>query len=529
MTLRFLGLFLVLMIGGLPRSMAEETPLATNDVQLVVWNRYLADFRSPIGLASVDERLTRAKKRFADLPDSALTEKIEVRPATVGKFSGVMIHAGDHFLFAIAEQDLDVSSGETMDEVTKQAIARVQELVAARAASRHQDVILHGAWVSALSLIGLGILLVVLWRTRRRVERTITARHFERLPPLFGLDLRESALDFSHVVIRLPFMVGGFIATYACMVLVLSSFPYTNPWSQTLGTWLWSVLMMITQGIVGSLPGLFIVLIIVLMTRFASRSLTKFCSKVEAGQLQISWMQPEIAQATSRIASVMLWLFAITVSYPYLPGSSSDAFKGVSVFAGLVLTLGSSGVVNQVMSGLVVVYARSMRQGDLVQVNDTVGTVVELGLLSTKVRTARQEEVNIPNAVLVGTLVTNFSRHDADGMAIHANVTIGYDTPWRQVHAMLNLAAQRTSGIRATPEPFVVQKALDDFYVAYELRARMEKPEQHFLVLSALHANIQDVFNEYGVQIMSPHFEGQPSQNVVVPKAQWAPAPAGAV
>ena len=227
------------------------------------------------------------------------------------------------------------------------------------------------------------------------------------------------------------------------------------------------------------------------------------------------------------MAFVLIWLFAMTIAYPYFPGSSSEAFKGVSVFVGLMLTLGSAGMVNQVMSGLVVVFSRTMRPGDIVKVGEVVGTVTDLGFLSTKVRTQRHEEVTIPNAVLVGTPVTNFSRtYDDFGMVISTLVTIGYDTPWRQVHAMLQMAAQRTPGLRPEPGPEVVQKALSDWYVEYELRARMVEGEQRFVVLSRLHGAIQDVFNEHNVQIMSPNFETQPAQAVVIPKAAWAPAPA---
>ena len=519
MFLRCLCLFLLLC----PMLLASD---ADPQTELIVWNRPITTFRSPIGFSSVHERLVRAQKRFADLPTEALSQPIVTRPAKVGEFSGVMVYAGDHFLFAIAEQDLDAVSGETMDEVAKLAMTQVRELFAARSEAENEGLLLRSLGKAVGSVCGLVIVLLVLRTLRRRLDRKITAQHFARLPPILGMDMRGSALSFAHFLIRLPFIAGAVVATYTCVVLVLSSFPYTQPWARSLGQWLWSVLTMMALGIVAALPGMFIVLVIVILTRFASRALTTFCTQVEEGHLVLNWMQPEIAQATRRIAVVLLWLFAIVVSYPYLPGSSSDAFKGVSVFAGLVLTLGSSGMVNQVMSGLVVVYARSMRQGDLVQVNDTVGTVLELGLLSTKVRTARLEEVNIPNAVLVGTSVTNFSRFDADGMSIHANVTIGYDTPWRQVHALLQLAAERTAGIRAQPATFVVQKALDDFYVAYELRARLEHPEERFPVLSQLHAHIQDVFNEFGVQIMSPHFMAQPSQAVVVPKDQLAPPPA---
>jgi small-conductance mechanosensitive channel len=215
------------------------------------------------------------------------------------------------------------------------------------------------------------------------------------------------------------------------------------------------------------------------------------------------------------------------VAYPYLPGSGTDVFKGVSVFTGLLLSLGASGVVNQVMSGLVVVYSRSVRAGEYVRVGDTEGTVTEIGMLSTKMLTRRKEEITIPNAVLVGTVTTNFSRQEKEGGAVVAtSVTIGYDAPWRQVHAMLLMAAERTPGVLRDPGPRVLQRSLSDFFVQYDLLVRIEHAEERFIVLSELHSNIQDAFNEFGVQIMSPHFEGQPEGRITVPRTKWFESPA---
>jgi small-conductance mechanosensitive channel len=222
----------------------------------------------------------------------------------------------------------------------------------------------------------------------------------------------------------------------------------------------------------------------------------------------------------------LLWLFALIVSYRYLPGSDSDAFKGVSVFVGLMVSLGSTGIMNQVMSGLTITYSRSLRQGDFVKIDDVEGTVMELGVLSTKVKTQRNEEITIPNAVVVANPTTNYSRlAQSEGVFVPTSVTIGYDTPWRQVKALLLLAAERTSGIRREPKPVVRHTALQDFYVQYTLLVCLEQPYLRAAVLDALHANILDAFNEYGVQITSPNYEADPEGRKIVPKDQWYAAP----
>lgn len=223
----------------------------------------------------------------------------------------------------------------------------------------------------------------------------------------------------------------------------------------------------------------------------------------------------------------VIWLFALVLAYPYLPGSDSAAFKGLSVFVGLMLSIGSSGVVNQAMSGLILIYSRALKTGDYVRIGDVEGIVLSQGILSTKIKTIKREEITIPNSVILSTDVKNYSRlAGSEGVIVYTSVTIGYSVPWRQVHALLIMAADRTPGLRKQPPPFVGQVALSDFYVEYQINAYLEQPEKRLPTLAALHANIQDTFNEYGVQILSPHYEADPPAPVWVPKEKWYESPA---
>jgi small-conductance mechanosensitive channel len=252
-----------------------------------------------------------------------------------------------------------------------------------------------------------------------------------------------------------------------------------------------------------------------------------FFNAIERGSVQVPWLHPDTAQPSRRLASALLWLFAAVMAYPYLPGSGTDAFKGASVFIGVVVSLGSSGLVNQMMSSFMITYSRALRIGDFVRVGDVEGTVNHLGVLSTKIKTPRGEEITIPNAVVVATTTTNYSRFaDSEGVYTPTSVTIGYDTPWRQVQSLLLMAAARTSGVRKTPAPLVRQSELQDFYVKYTLLVCPERPELRVAALSALHANILDAFNEYGVQIMSPNYEADPDGRKIVSKENWHAAPA---
>jgi small-conductance mechanosensitive channel len=335
------------------------------------------------------------------------------------------------------------------------------------------------------------------------------------------LDAAERAL------VRLTTWGLSLVAGYLWLTFVLRQFALTRPWGDRLAGHLVGLLSELGLGAVNALPGLFAVLVIFVATRFVIRLVGWFFRAVETEAITVGPLAADTARPTRLMVTALIWLFALTVAYRYVPGAETDAFKAIGVFAGLMVSLGSAGLVGQIMSGLVVAYSRALKAGELVKAGDTVGVVKEVGFLSTKLVTVRREEITIPNAVLAGATVTNYSRlAGLDGAVVTTQITIGYDAPWRQVHALLLLAAERTPGIRRTPAPYVLQRALSDFYVEYELRAHIERPEDRFRVLSDLHGQIQDAFNEFGVQIMSPAFESQPNQPVIVPRSRWHAAPA---
>ncbi len=246
-----------------------------------------------------------------------------------------------------------------------------------------------------------------------------------------------------------------------------------------------------------------------------------------AGRIQIPGIHPETVSATRRLISVVIWLFALSAAYPFLPGANSLAFKGISVFFGLMLTLGSTGVMTHAMSGLVLIYSRALRKGDWIRLADNEGQVSEIGVLATKILTRENYIVTVPNAVVVSGKIINLSAESADGgVNLTTSVTIGYDTPWRQVHALLELAARRTPGIDQQIAPVVRKLGLLDWYTSYELQVRLLPTTKLPDGRNALHSSIIDVFNEFGVQIMSPNFVMQPKAAVVVPQEAWYAAPA---
>jgi small-conductance mechanosensitive channel len=230
---------------------------------------------------------------------------------------------------------------------------------------------------------------------------------------------------------------------------------------------------------------------------------------------------------TYRLVRILVVAFAVVVAYPYVPGSQTDAFKGVSIFIGIVFSLGSSSLIGNIIAGYSMTYRRAFRVGDRVRVGEHVGDVDKIRLMVTHLRTPKNEEIVIPNSQILSSEVINYSTLARQhGLILHTTVGIGYEAPWRQVEAMLLEAADRTEGLLKEPRPFVLQKALGDFSVTYEVNAYCDTPHLMLAHYAALHRNILDVFNEYGVQIMTPAYEGDPAQPKVVSRSDWYLAPA---
>jgi small-conductance mechanosensitive channel len=319
------------------------------------------------------------------------------------------------------------------------------------------------------------------------------------------------------------------IVTYEWLVLSLEQFAATRPAAANLNGALYDAVAQIGGAAIRTLPDLVVVVIIVWLTLLLVKISNAFFSLVEEESVRFERFDAEAARATRKLVAFGLWIFALVMAYPYLPGSQSDAFKGVSVLLGLMLSLGSSSIVSQAFSGLILIYSRALRPGEYVRIGDNEGTVLEIGLFATHIESGIGERIVLPNSQVVATATRNYSRPAPGGrFVVQTAVSIGYDVPWRQVHALLLNAAQNTPGIVTMPEAYVLQTALSDFYVEYRLVAfsDIDEPGRRAATISALHQHIQDQFNQHGVQIMSPHYLGDPPDAKVVPREKWFASPA---
>jgi small-conductance mechanosensitive channel len=487
------------------------------------WNRTIAWQRGMLTGITASERAHRAAMRLDQLPLNVTARDILLRPVTIEDQRGTAFLCRGQILFFLGNKDLDQEAGENLEQASGVVLQNLDDALRARIAERSWPVLRAGVLFTVFGLVLLIVICAAIWKVHAQVSSFLREREslFPGKLPLFGFNLLPLLFAIVRALMRAIAWALTLITCYLWVALSLRRFPYTEPWGEQAGRYVLELLDQLGNKAVHALPGLLAVFFIFLGTRWLVGLSYELFEQVAASG---SWMDADAARATQRMLAVVAWIFAIIVAYPFIPGSQTTAFKGISVFIGLIISLGSTGIINQIMSGLFAVYSKALKTGEWVKVNDTEGEVLDVGLLAAKIRTIEGQEVTIPNSVLVSTSTINYTRLGlSDGMIISSTVTIGYDAPWRQVHALLLRAADRTPNIRKHPEPYILQRQLSDFYVEYTLLARLEDEKRRIESLSDLHSQIQDAFNECGVQIMSPHYMVQPSAKVFIPPEKWYP------
>jgi small-conductance mechanosensitive channel len=508
---------------------SPTTPSANKEVSLKVLNRDIINFRSTVLGIEPEERASRAQRRITQQLANPGEHKISVADMPPGK----LIQIDGAGSFYIAPDDVDPFQQETLTSVANQAVARINLVLKETQEGRSLDRMLRAsAYALLASCIFIG-LLWILFKLRRAAVAKILSVARDKLD---GHQLVQAQLiKRDHIqsglrrLLQWLSWVVIFLLSYEWLSFTLSQFPFTRPLGEQLNTYLLGITGTIASAALRAIPDLFTACVIFFLAKLVVQGFNAFFDRVENGVLAISWLGADVVAPTRRITKVAVWLFALAMAYPYLPGSGTEAFKGVSVLVGLMISLGASSLIAQAASGLILTYSRIYRTGEFIHVNGHEGTITDLGMFTTRLRNGMGLEITLPNALVLGNVTKNYSRAvEGPGFVIDTKVTIGYDTPWRQVEAMLIEAARRTPSVLSEPRPKVFQTALSDFYPEYLLicQAVPDDPVPRAEVMSTLHANIQDVFNEYNVQIMSPHYRADPEKEKLVPKEGWFRAPA---
>jgi small-conductance mechanosensitive channel len=447
----------------------------------------------------------------------------------------IQIQARDRLLVAAAENDA------ARERVMPEILARTYMLSITEAVGRYRQArtlqaVLRGTLRSAAATGVMLVLLLIVFRISRRLDRWYENRCMARIEELkiksFELGKAgglRAAVDTLRRVFRL--LVVLFIVL-SWLNYVLGQFVWTRPLARGVAGLVLDPLRTIIEGFIGAIPNLVFLAILVVIFRYVLKLARLFFAGVQEGTVRLTGFDPDWAQPTLQIIRILIVAFGLVVAYPYIPGSGTAAFKGVSIFVGVMFSLGSSTAISNLIAGYAIVYRRAFKVGDRIRIGESYGDVVGTNLMVTKLRSLKNEEMVVPNSQIVNSTVMNYSSIAREkGLILHTTVGIGYETPWRQVEAMLLAAADRTPELLREPKPFVRQKALGDFAVTYELNVFTDRPAEGPRLTSALHANILDVFNEHGVQIMTPAYEGDPEQAKIVPKDKWylppAPPPEG--
>jgi len=438
--------------------------------------------------------------------------------------------AGDERLMGVFDADAEVErlDRKTLTEVVKGKIADV--ITQYREDRSSRVLVQHTAYALGLT----AVFALLFWGLLRMFQglNAWAVRHVHK-------SVKDLASKSHHLIQaeQLWTLVAGLLNTAKVLALLVLTYSYLNsalglfPWTRPAALVLFDLILnpikSLWHGFVTSLPDLMFLVILYLIMRYILKLERMFFTQVSRRRIKLQNFDPDWAMPTFKIVRFLTIAFAIVIAYPYIPGSDSLAFKGVSVFIGVIFSFGSSSFIANVLAGLAMTYRGAFKEGDRVRIGEVFGDVKEIKLMTTRIQTIKNESVMIPNSNILNTNVTNYTVMAREpGLLLHTTVGIGYDTPWRQVEAMLLMAAERTEGLQKKPRPFVLQTLMGDYAVNYEINAFCIAANEMLAIKTELHRNIQDVFNEHGVQIMSPAYVADPASPKIVPPEDWYVKPA---
>ena len=486
------------------------------DGEVIFYVRGVSSYTAETRARTIQQRINRAAANYSIPPDSI---------KAIADGDRLKIFAGQEFIMNVYSADADAEGvnkeimGEIIVEKTKGILRQYRH-------ERSPSVIKANTFkaivAGALLLVCLGLFVWIF----RRLNEGFKTRIRQRIDTLenvsFKLIQSNQLLKILHVLYQLVKFIIITIIIIGFVDYILGLFPWTKSISVYILELVLDPLRSMGIGFLNYLPSLIFLIIIFLGTRYFLKLFKLFFNGIANGGIVINKFDPEWAMPTFDLIKLLIIVFAVVVAFPYIPGSSSNAFQGISVFLGILFSLGSSSFVANVIAGYSMTYRRAFKKGDRIQVNEFTGFVEEQSLMVTRLRSVKNEEIVIPNSILLNSSVKNYSVQAKErGIILHTTVGIGYETPWRQVDAMLKLAADRTPGLLKDPPPYVLKKELGDFCITYEINAYCNDAINMYTYYTQLHENILDLFNENNIQIMTPAYEGDPDTPKVVPKEQW--------
>jgi small-conductance mechanosensitive channel len=488
-----------------------ESESLTNLMQTVevrFRDRPLFEVNSPIGELSVELRAQAIEQRLLLIAGGPAEALQTLRVAERNGRSEIL--AGDLLIRAVTDQDA-LPTGRTRRQLAADQLEIVREALTTEFRERGAASLARNAGIAAgATVLALGLLFCLRWVHRwihTRLNRTAQRLHGRSRIADWKLLSAETVTQASRSIAIAVVWGLGLLLIFFYLEFVLSLFPWTRGLGETLVNTSRAAVVHLFSSVWNYLPSLINIILIIIAARFVLKVFRGFFAKISAGRLTISGFHPDWGQPTFSVVRFFVIAIAVVMIFPYLPGSGSEGFKGVSTFVGLAISFGGAPAIANIIAGIILTYMHPFNIGDRVKIADATGDVVAKNLLLVRLRTIKNVDISIPNALVLANHIVNFSENAKQpGLILNTTVTIGYDAPWQRVHELLITAAKRVDGVLQDPAPFVLQTSLDDFFVAYEINAFTDQPNLQAVLYSRLHTEIQNSFNEGGVEIMSPHY-----------------------
>lgn len=506
---RWLVIFALMLMLVVAPTVWGQTPTPPRTAAVVFDGQEL--FQVPPG--NILNAQERANLIVSRLDSIAQNQTIPILITQQDRKNQTTLLIGDRVIVTISEEDAEILKASRLELAQKYKKIITKALEDHRS-SRSPQKIIQGAIYAALATLGwlifYELMVLVFGRTVRRLEAK-EEQTFPRLR-LFNFDLFSPVRTKQLVlqILRRTHFVVGLVGFYFYLAFVFKQFVWTERFGTSLLNYVLETLATTWQALVSYLPNLVNIAITGIIVYYTLVFLRFIANRMETGELQIPGFYQDWIKPTFRLISALILALAFMIIVPFLPGFQSPAFQGVSIFIGLVISLGSTETVTNIVAGIILIYSRAFQVGNIVKIREVMGMVEEKSLLITRIRTARNEVITLPNSMVLNSSITNFSTASQNSpdrpLFLNTTVTLGYDTPWRKIYEVLTTAALRTQGILREPAPFVWQTALNDFHVSYNLNAATDQPQLIPFIYSDLHQNIQDCCNEAGIEIMSPGF-----------------------
>jgi len=459
---------------------------------------------------AVSARLQEIIREPQFYPDSLLSFEIENDNYVIYR---------DRIIFVVSKKDT-IGTGLSMETISGQIVNTLKEHLEHKSRTFNLWFMIKNIGYTLLVVFVLALIIKLLNWLFRKIIRYVVANK-ERLFKSIVLNNYEflnAEREYSVAVSLIKIIKIGLIILLFLIALpvIFSIFPATEGVTRKIIDLIWSPVRDILLGVVNYLPELITIIVIYVVFRYLIRFVGFLSNEIGRKKLVLPGFHPDWAKPTYNITKVVLYAFMFVVIFPYLPGSESPIFRGVSVFLGILLSLGSSTLISNAMAGMVITYMRPYKIGDRIKIDDVVGDVMEKTMMITRIKTIKNEDITIPNAKILTSYTVNYTTPtEREGLIIHTTLTIGYDAPWRKVHDLMICAAEKTEGVKTTLKPFVLQTSLDDFFISYQINAYIKDARKVFKIKSDLHQNLQDEFNKAGVEIMSPHYRSERDGNAL--------------